>query len=131
MLLTNCETDLILTWSENCVISNAAPNQATTFAIIYTKLYVLSDTKLYVLSLSTADNAKLLQQLKSGSNSQLTGINLNQKITPQNAPNQYFDFFIEPTFQEVNRLFVLTFNANDSRIEHLLYFLPTEKNKRL
>ena len=58
MILINCEINLILTWSSNCVISNAAANQATTFAITDTKLYVP------VLALSTDDNTKLLQQLK-------------------------------------------------------------------
>ena len=38
MPLINCEINLILTWSENCVMSNAAANQATTLAIIDTKL---------------------------------------------------------------------------------------------
>ena len=51
---------LILTWSENCVTSSAAVNQGTTFAITDTKLYVP------VVTLSTYDNGKLLQQLKSG-----------------------------------------------------------------
>ena len=60
MPLINCEINLILTWSANCVISNAAPNQATTSTITDTKLYVP------VVTLSTQDNAKLLQQLKSG-----------------------------------------------------------------
>ena len=40
MSLINCEINLILTWSANCVIPNAASNQATTFAIIDKKLYV-------------------------------------------------------------------------------------------
>ena len=40
MPLINCETNLILTWSKNCVICNAAANQDTTFAITDTKLYV-------------------------------------------------------------------------------------------
>ena len=35
------------------------------------------------------------------------------------------DFSSEPSFQGVNRLFLLTFNANDSRIGHSRYFLPT------
>ena len=35
--LIYCEINLILTWSKNCVISNAAANQDTTFAITYTK----------------------------------------------------------------------------------------------
>ena len=51
----NCEINLILTWSANCARSNAAANQAKTFAITDRKLYVA------VLSLSTDDNAKLLQ----------------------------------------------------------------------
>ena len=59
MPLTNYESNLILTWSENCVISLSAKNQATIFAIIDTKLYVL------VVTLLTQDSAKLLQQLKS------------------------------------------------------------------
>ena len=59
MPFINCEINLILTWSANCVISNAAANQETTFAITDTKLYVL------LVTLSTDDNAKLLQQLKS------------------------------------------------------------------
>ena len=78
--------------------------------------------------LSTEDNAKLLQQLKSGLFK--STINWNKyelKTTTQNSPNQQFDFFIEPSFQGVNRLFGLAFNANDSRIEHWRYFVPTEK----
>ena len=58
MHLINCKINLILTWSANCVISKV--NRVTTFAI--------TDTKLYgpVVTLSTNDNAKLLQKLKSG-----------------------------------------------------------------
>ena len=40
MLLINCEINLILMWSANCVISNAAVNQATAFAIIDRRLYI-------------------------------------------------------------------------------------------
>ena len=60
MPLINCETNLILTWSANCVIvSTNNANQNATFAITNTRLYVP------VLTLSTQENAKLLQQLKS------------------------------------------------------------------
>ena len=38
--IINCETNIILTWSVNCVISNADVDQATTFALTDTKLYV-------------------------------------------------------------------------------------------
>ena len=37
MSLINSEINLILTWPENCVISNAAVSQATTFSITDTK----------------------------------------------------------------------------------------------
>ena len=46
-----------MTWSKNCVFSSATGE--TKFAITETKLYVP------VVTLSTEDNAKLLQQLKS------------------------------------------------------------------
>ena len=59
MSLINCEINLILTWSANCVISSAAENRAIIFAISDTKLYVS------VVTLSTQDNGKLLQQMKS------------------------------------------------------------------
>ena len=60
MPLITCEINLILTWFANCVIvSTAAANQNATFAITDTKLYVP------VVTLSTQDNSKLLQQLKS------------------------------------------------------------------
>ena len=59
MLLTNCEVNLILTWSSTCVLvaSNIRAQNAT-FAITDTKLYVS------VVTLSTQENTKFLQQLK-------------------------------------------------------------------
>ena len=55
MPLINCEVELILNWSENCVIiyTNIA-NEVATFTITETNLYVP------VVTLSTEDNAKLL-----------------------------------------------------------------------
>ena len=58
MLLINCEINLILTWSKDCVITNSEDEGK--FAITETKLF------LPVVTLSTQDNAKLLHQLKSG-----------------------------------------------------------------
>ena len=53
--LINCEVELILHWSADCVISytNIA-NQVPTFTITETNLYVP------VVTASTQDNAKLL-----------------------------------------------------------------------
>ena len=69
MPLINCEINLILTWSEDCVISST--NGETKFKITDTKLSVP------VVTLSTQDNAKLWQQLKSGF--KRTWINIKQK----------------------------------------------------
>ena len=56
--MINCEVSLILAWSSTCVITNS--NGAGTFEITNTKLYVP------VVTLSTQENTKLLEQLKSG-----------------------------------------------------------------
>ena len=58
MPLINSEINLVLIWSENCVISTVT-NQAITFPITITKCYAL------VVTLSTQVNTKLLQQFKS------------------------------------------------------------------
>ena len=58
MTLINCEINLVITSSSTCVITSSTG--ADTFTITDTKLYVS------VLSLSTQDNANLLQLLKSG-----------------------------------------------------------------
>ena len=61
MSLINCEIELILTWSRDCVkIDTDVHNQNPTFTITETNLYVP------VVTLSTQDNSKLLSQLKSG-----------------------------------------------------------------
>ena len=70
MGLINCEVNLILIWSKDCVFTNSTGEGK--FAITETKLYVS------VVTLSTKDNEKLLQQLKSGFKKQLVGINMNQ-----------------------------------------------------
>ena len=51
--LINCEVNLILTWSKDCVITSSEGEEK--FAITETKFYVPTAT------LSTQDNAKLLQ----------------------------------------------------------------------
>ena len=58
MSLINCEVNLISAWWSTCVITNYTG--AGRFTIADTKLYVV------VVTLSTQDNAKLLQKLKSG-----------------------------------------------------------------
>ena len=63
---------------------------------------------LWVITLSTQDNAKLLQQLKSAFR---RTINWNKYLSkPElSARNPNLNRLVEPSFQEINRLFVLAF----------------------
>ena len=70
MPLINYEVNLILTWSSTCVITNSTG--AGRFEITDTKRFVP------VVTLLTQDNAKLLQQLKSGFKWKVIGTNINQ-----------------------------------------------------
>ena len=73
MPLINCEVELILTRSANCVIIYTdISNQDHAFELDETNLYVP------VVTLSTQDNAKLLPQLKSVLKEQSVGINIRQ-----------------------------------------------------
>ena len=118
--LLNCEVNLILTWSDKCALSN--DTKATTFAITDTKLYVS------VVTLSTQDNAKLLEQLKLGFKRAINWKKYQPKVLPERQ-NQYLDFLINPSFQEVSRLFVLSFENENDRTLHIKHYLPTVEIK--
>ena len=115
MPLINCEVNLILTWSSTCVITNSTG--ARTFAITDAKLYVP------VVTLSTKENAKLLQQLKSGFK---RVINWNKYLSKPELlrRNPNLNYLIEPSFQGVNRLIVLAFENDTQRTSHSGYYLP-------
>ena len=109
MPLINCEVNLLLTWSENCVIvSTNVANQSVTFTTTKATLYVP------VVTLSAKDNAKLLQQLKSGFK---RIINWNKYLSKPEvlAQNPNLNHLVEPSFQGVNRIFVLAFEDDAQR----------------
>ena len=118
MPLINCEVNLILTWSSTCVITNS--DGAGTSVITDTKLYVP------VVTLSTQENTKFLQQLKSGFK---RVINWNKYLSKREllAQNPNLNHLIEPSFQGVNRLFVSAFE-ND-RTSSNEYYLPNVEIK--
>ena len=97
MSLINCEINLILTWHANY----AAANQNTPFAKTDTKLYVP------VVTATTEDNGKLLQQLKSGFKRTINCNKYHSKTLKLNAPSPYLDFLIDPSFQGVNFCFTI------------------------
>ena len=123
MPLINCEVNLILTWSANCVIvyTNVA-NQGATFAITEANLYVP------VVTLSTQGNAKLLTQLKSGFK---RAISWNKYLSKPELlrRNTNLNHLVEPSFQGVNRLFVLAFENDAQRTSNKRYYLPNVEIK--
>ena len=123
MPLINCEVNLILTWSSTCIlIATNPPNQNATFAITDTKLYVT------VVTLSTQENTKFFQQLKSGFK---RVINWNKYLSKPEllAQNPNLNHLVEPSFQGVNRLFVLALENDDDRTSSDEYYLPTVEIK--
>ena len=120
MPLINCEVNLILTWTKDCVITNSTGDG--NFAITETKLYVP------VVTLSTQDNAKLLQQLKSGFKRTISW-NKYESNTKTYAQNRYLNHLNNPSFQVVNRLFVLSFENENGRTSHSTYYLPNVEIK--
>ena len=90
MPLINCEINFILTCSANCFIIDAPGNN-------HVPIFTMTDSKLYVpvVTLSTQDNAKILQQLKSDFK---RAINWNKYQLKVQERNQYLNCFIDWSF---------------------------------
>ena len=80
------------------------------------------------MTLSTQENTKFLQQLKSCFKRVL---NWNKHLSKPEllAQNPNLNHLVEPSFQGVNRLFVLTFENDDDRTSDEQYYLPTVEIK--
>ena len=119
MPLISCEVNLILAWSKDCVIANSEGEGK--FAITERK-------NIRVVTLSTQDKTKLLQQLKSGFRRTINWnkYESNVKTFPW---NRYLNLLLNPTFQGVNRLFTLSFENEDQRKSHSTYYLPKVEMK--
>ena len=90
MPLINCEVNPILTWSSTCVINSTGAGK-----------FEITDTKLYVpvVTLSTQENTKLLQQLKS---SFKRVINWNKYLTKPESfrRNANLNYLLNQAFKE-------------------------------
>ena len=123
MPLSNCHINLDLNGSEKCVIvATVLANQGAIFSITDKKLYVP------IVTLSTQDNVKLLEQLKSGFKRTINCNKYQSKMLTE-RPNQYFDYLIDPSCQGVNRPFVLSFEDEAQHTSHKRYYLPTVEIK--
>ena len=110
--LINCQITLDLNWCNVAV-------QPTTFSIT---------DNIPLVTLLTQDNAKLLEQLKSGFKRTVNWNKYQTKASTERV-NRYLDFLIDPSFQGVNRLFVLPFENEAQRISYKRYYPPTKEIK--
>ena len=97
-------------------------NQNPTFTITEKNFYVP------VVTLSSQDNAKLLLQLKSGFKGT---ISWNKYLAKPEllAENENLNHLIEPSFQGVNRLFVLAFENDAQRTSDKRCYIPNVEIK--
>ena len=135
MPLINCVINLILTWSENCELTNKAtrdtvPAQGGNPAVAAVNnptnvTFKITDTKLYVpvVTLSTKDDNNFLEQLKSGFKRTIKWNKYRSEMTNQTKTN-YLNYLIDPTFTKVNRLFVLSFENEEDRTSFSKYYVP-------
>ena len=126
--LINCEVSLELKWNKNCVITSLeqrdigggnrdnAPTGAT---------LAVNDCKLYVpaVTLSKDNEIKLLTNLKSGFKREIIWNRYRSQMTTE-AVNNNLNLLIDPTFTNVNRLFVLAYQNADDRQSFSQFYLP-------
>ena len=120
MLLINYQINLILTWSENYVLTSKVTRdkfigtgtdenpQCSEINNPTNATFKITDTKLYVpvVTLSTKDDNNFLEQLKSGFKRTIKWNKYRSEMTNQTKTN-YLNYLIDSTFTKVNRLFVL------------------------
>ena len=125
--LSSCEVSLELKWDKNCVITSLekrhigggnrdnVPTGAT---------LAINDCKLYVpaVTLSKDDEIKLLTNLKSGFKREIIWNKYRSQMTTE-AINNNLNILIDPTFTNVNRLFVLAYQ-NAKRQSYSQFYLP-------
>ena len=114
--LISCEAILELKWNKNCVIASLEQRQvdaghpvirdnAPTGATLS-----ITDCKLYVpvVTLSKDDEIKLFTNLKSGFKREIIWNKYRSQMTTEETNNNLI-ILIDPTFTNVNRLFVLAY----------------------
>ena len=126
--LISCEVSLELKWNKNCGITsiqreinldggNNEASTGATLAITNCRLYVL------VVTLSKDDEIKLLTNLKSGFKREIIWNKYRSQMTTE-AVNNNLNILIDPTFTNVNRLFVLAYQTAIDRQSYSQFYLP-------
>ena len=126
--MINCDIEIGLPQSKEYVISEILitpaiagnpranpPGQATEARQTTGATFQINNAKLYVpvVTLSINDNIKFLEHIKQGFKITISWNKYRSKITTQLKSNN-LDYLIDPTFRNINRLFVLSFkNGNN------------------
>ena len=110
--LISCEVSLESKWNKNCIVTSKEERQVyagppvvngtttgATLSITKCELYVP------VVTLSKDDEVKLLTDLKSGFKREITWNKYRSQMTME-AANNNLNILVDPTFTNVNRLFV-------------------------
>ena len=146
ILLINAEIELVLKWSRNCVLTEKATREekvavpaqggnptlpAVDEINTPTNLkFNVADCKMYVpvVTLQTEYENKLYEELKTGITIDFTWNKYRPQVINQPATNN-LNYLIDPTFNNVNRLFVLAFENEEDRSTFEKYYMPTIKIK--
>ena len=135
--LINCEINLILTWSKNCLIASKAkrdadPDVNPAVASVNDptdETFKVTDTKLFVpaVTLSTEDD-KLIEQLKTRIRRTIDWNKYRSEVTTSAKTNN-LNYLIDLTFNRVNRLFALSFENEEDKTSSSKYYKPSVKVK--
>ena len=118
--LINCKIKLNLTWKKECVLSNQAG----------AAVFIINDTKMYVpfVTLSKEDNKDFIEQENKGFQRSIYWNEYKTKEQTENADaNSPKYISLDPSFQGVNRVFIMTYNRVDgqpTRNGQRKYYLP-------
>ena len=90
----------------------------------------INNCKLYVpvVTLSKDDEIKLLTNLKSGFKREMIWNEYRSQMTTE-AINNNLNILVDPTFTNVNRLFVLAYQTADDRQSYSPFYLPKVMEK--
>ena len=103
MPLINCKIKLNLTWKKECVLSTDDGNA----------VFIVNDTKMYVpvVTLSKEDTKDVIEQQNKGFQRSNYWNEYKIKEINENADANVFKYInLNPSFQGVNRLFVMAYN---------------------
>ena len=115
--LIDCKISLDLNWSDKCVLVGRAYKEAIPAINSPTDAtFKITDCKLYVpvVTLSTENENKLFEMLKSGFKRTVRWNKYMSYISNQ-VKNSNLNYLIDPTFEKVSRLFVLSIEKQDGR----------------